>query len=536
MTHRLRALSAGATALTFSLVAALSAAQRMRPPGPDPRPQPQPQRPPPAHFCNDAANALRQSAWPSHARNRLAQVALDSACGRHNTIRCTSSSPVRRESRPPSECVDIELRQGASNAPYTGPGAYPVVCAQCPEGLLPTEGVALCDEATLAQARRSRVVMNLSGATLDAVELRYREVIAQRAAVISAAPPAVQGNPTQLRQLLNQRSSEWGYRLEWIIQQLAPQVGYCEDAPFGMYAEDRGWRYADRGHRVDLSGNMSYRGEGAFGETTMGTYTMAMGGGGVAGLSFGLTAFYAPPRGGQPANPTQLDLDGLVLAIIHEMRHMGTANFGMGDGASVEVQNAERFLNELKDYTKMFEHPYMIGLAPSSAQAARAEFGAGRNVMYGCFAHLWGSAGPANFPGYPEDSEQAVGSALGMMMPGFGGLVLPILGGAGGRARNAGPVRLVWPHLLDRSNWTSAGFNPQLCTSSGLTLSRNAIAPLASPGQRCEVARWAFDDLWMRSKMVRSMAPNEEHQPWNTLAHWSLAMPFRTRRYAPCWP
>ncbi|MFO0557681.1 MAG: hypothetical protein U0269_06650 [Polyangiales bacterium] len=533
--HR-RSLAVTLALSLVSTIAGVSVAQRGRAPGPpDPRPQPQPPRQP-AHFCSEPTNALRATAWPAHAKNRMATVALDARCSRHSTLRCTDSGPVRRRSEAPSECVDIELRQGASNAPYTGAGAYPLMCASCAEGLLPTEGVALCDEGSLAQARRGRVVMNLSGATIDAVEQRYQRVITARQAVITGAPAAVQRDPVALKRLLNQRSGDWGYELEWILQQIAPQIGYCEDAPFGMFAEDRGWRYADPSHRVDLRGNLSYAGEGDFNDTTMGTFTAAMGAPGSAnpvGLRFALTAFYSPPRGGRPANPARLDLDGLVIALVHEMRHMGTQNLGMGNGRSIEVQNAERFLNELKDYTKMFEHPYMIGLDPASAQALRQEFNAGRNVMYGCFAHLWGSEGPNGFPGYPEDSEQQAGRALGMGMPGFGGLMLPIMGGATGRP--GGAVRVVWPHLLHSSNWSSAGFSAQQCTSSGLTVRNNAITPLASPGQRCEVARWAFEDLWMRSKMVRSIAPSEEHQPWNTLAHWSLAMPFRMHRYNACW-
>lgn len=533
-----RRTRAAALVLTIvSTLAGVSAAQRMRRPGPpDPRPQPQPQ-PPPTHFCADRTNSLRTTAWPAHAKNRMATVALDAACSRHRTLRCTDSGPVRRRSEAPRECVDIELRQGASNAAYTGPGAYPLMCASCDEGLLPTEGVALCDEGSLAQARRGRVVMNLSGSTIDAIEARYQQVSAARQAVINGAPAAVQRDPVAIKRLLNQRSGDWGYQLEWILQQLAPQIGYCEDAPFGMFAEDRGWRYAHPSHRVDLRGNLSFAGEGDFNETTMGTFTAAMGAPGSAspvGLRFALTAFYSPPRGGRPANPSQLDLDGLVIAFVHEMRHMGTQNLGMGTGTTVEVQNAERFLNELKDYTKMFEHPYMIGLDPASAQALRGEFNAGRNVMYGCFANLWGSQGPNGFPGYPEDSAQQAGRALGMGMPGFGGLMLPIMGGAAGRPGVT--TRVVWPHLLDRSNWNSAGFSAQQCTSSGLTVRNNTITPLTSPAQRCEVARWAFEDVWMRSKMVRSLAPTEEHQPWNTLAHWSLALPFRMHRYHACWP
>jgi hypothetical protein len=274
-------------------------------------------------------------------------------------------------------------------------------------------------------------------------------------------------------------------------------------------------------------------GEGAFGETTMGTVSTAFGDSSLSRLVMALTAFYAPLRPGQPADPTRLDIDGLAMGLIHEMRHMGTPNFGMGDSANERVSNAERFLNELQDYTRMFEHPYMIGLDAGASAAVRAEYGAGRNTMYGCFAHLWGSAGPAGFPGYPEDSQQQAGAALGMMMPGFGGMMLPVFGGAAGRPGMN--IRVVWPHVLDRSNWNPTGFLPSQCTSSGLTLTAGAIAPL-SAAQRCEVARWALRDPWMESKMGRSFLGSEEHQPWNTLAHHVLALPFRTRVYDACVP
>jgi hypothetical protein len=179
--------------------------------------------------------------------------------------------------------------------------------------------------------------------------------------------------------------------------------------------------------------------------------------------------------------------------------------------------------------------------------------------MYGCFAHLWGTAGPADFPGYPDDSPRAVGMGVGMMMGGgFGGLMMPLAGlrlparatnppastpprgRRGARAPAAAPAppaqpRPVWPQLLDSSNWSPDGWTPGICTSSGLRLTAAGSLPvLTSPAQRCTVAHWAAESEWMRSKMVRSMAPSEEHQPWNTLGHWVLALPLRMPAYAGC--
>ena len=52
--------------------------------------------------------------------------------------------------------------------------------------------------------------------------------------------------------------------------------------------------------------------------------------------------------------------------------------------------------------------------------------------------------------------------------------MLPVFGGAAGRPGMN--IRVVWPHVLDRSNWNPTGFLPSQCTSSGLTLTAGARA------------------------------------------------------------
>jgi hypothetical protein len=176
---------------------------------------------------------------------------------------------------------------------------------------------------------------------------------------------------------------------------------------------------------------------------------------------------------------------------------MATENDGNGDPGARNntVLGLEHWLNELEDHTEMLRHPFVIGIDNATMATLRDSFLYGRVTQYQCFAEvLWGTQGPATFPGYPDDSPQAVPRALalggvgplgplGMSMPvpSFG-FNMPMMNGP-----LRPPPRIVWPHVLDPSNWAGHPWTPPVnCTV--IVLVHDQLPHASSPDDRCDVA------------------------------------------------
>jgi hypothetical protein len=243
-------------------------------------------------------------------------------------------------------------------------------------------------------------------------------------------------------------------------------------------------------------------------------------------------------------------MDQLALILIHEMRHMGTPNYGGGDPrANPEVTAAEHYLNELEDYEEMYKHPYFIGSGADMPRLHDA-FDVGRRDNYECLQATWGAKGgstSAPVPGYPDDTGQP-GTSPFMGNPGFMGPG-PAIGGLGGLMLPMGPIGQFAARRTPMTfqpvpetrigNCLRNGVTQEMCTTAQNTRQDYPKA-MSNPEDRCKVAKWAAAIPWMESKMVRSMSPRTDYpcgsngQPWNTLANYVLALPFRMQAYDKC--
>ncbi len=195
-------------------------------------------------------------------------------------------------------------------------------------------------------------------------------------------------------------------------------------------------------------------------------------------------------RCGMKPATCHFDAEGSILGLIHEMRHMGTPNYGNGDMASlslpvqfdpngkVEAQNsriagAQHMLNELEDYVIMFQHPWAMGMPADSLARMREEFAAGANQERACFAWQWTDKYPRD-DGAPPNSSGGpmVAPAMPMGMAGMG------LIGLGGLA--AHPVQL--PALKALPAFLKQTADRGHCVGND---------PLSSDNiERCAVALW----------------------------------------------
>ena len=114
------------------------------------------------------------------------------------------------------------------------------------------------------------------------------------------------------------------------------------------------------------------------------------------------------------------------MALLHEMRHMGSPGYGMPDASDENAANAERFLNELQDYTRMFEHPYLLGLDPADVARLRGEFSGEHDVRL--LREPVERAGPFEIPGATPTTPRRPWGRSGCPCRAWGGMVMPVLG------------------------------------------------------------------------------------------------------------
>jgi hypothetical protein len=241
------------------------------------------------------------------------------------------------------------------------------------------------------------------------------------------------------------------------------------------------------------------------------------------GLAVRTSAFYTN------AQTREFDFNALVLTVVHEMRHMGTPNWGDGErNVSPQVRSAEHYLNELEDYDEMYRHPFFVSVPEREIPRLQGYFDSGRDISYMCFQATWGSSGGAmnNFRGYPDDTAM-MGSPITPLGGGFGGMIMPV-GVMSGVRPSMDFLDVPLAHIGE-------------CFNNGITGDGTChVRQMARPAERCEVAHWATANRWMRSRMVRSAVPafdsprGWQGQPWNTLAHYNYGLPFRRAAYAPC--
>jgi hypothetical protein len=208
-------------------------------------------------------------------------------------------------------------------------------------------------------------------------------------------------------------------------------------------------------------------------------------------------------RGPLAGEGTGFSVDSIIMELVHEMRHMATYNHGDGEpGQSEAVKDAEHRVNEQEDYAMMFRHPYFATIRGDVAARLKADFLGGRDDELTCLASVWPV--DATTHGYPPDTSAAPSAAL---KPGMGMMGLGIPLGLGVRPGKSSVVSPMAP----------VATTPERCFRG---------SPLTAD-ERCRVAAWARSNVIMRSFMVRTLGITEYPQPWNTLAHWSLLLPFR---------
>lgn len=416
-----------------------------------------------------------------------------------------------------ASCVDVRIFVGASATELNGPGDHPLQCVQCPPAprgvaLTPTNGAPACTPALLADARAPKVVFNLRGETVEAMDALFREAQPDIAATRAYYAERDRRARAHLAPLTTSAPNPDAYRrrLLQIVRLLAPELGYCEPAPYAMApsvlrpggALPPEWVFADR--RIDLNKNMFYQTPNVTMRVLPTNEQFAV----------GINAF--EERGGR------LNVDALAIALLHEMRHMATPEFGGGEfGRSESVRSADQRLNELHDYVAMFEHPFVRSIDSNVRTRACLDYSFGRTVEYGHFVYLWGSD-PTY--GYPSD-----------------GFSIPVVGPVTLGTFSATPVVLS-PPAVAMSAPTAVRTDAMPCAMPTDATRPSYVLPsfattepiLAGEAERCAVARWAGNDPWMREQMIRSaLGGASEAQPWNTLAHWAFGPPVRMQMRCP---
>ena len=445
--------------------AGLHPGSRRRPSSMDPR---APNMNAPA-FCDGAPPPNRE---PHVAGDRWASFVLDGSCEMHREAHCVRGG-LAGGSSPPTDCVEVAFHEGETRVVET-PEDVPLLCARCPEGMGTSGEFPICSDAILEAARAERRIFDLRKADTD----RWEEVWRAATATLARrdATPA-------------QRASAELDLLD-IVRAAADTVSYCEDYQplLPSPPEDRPeaiWRLT----RIDLNKEL------VFGGRTEGEGTALE-----VAAAFQQMNVYP---GAFLGRGNRFSADALIFALLHEMRHMATPNHGNGESGVPElVADAEHRLNELEDYQMMFLHPFFHAIPELERPWFHETFDYGREQELACFASAW-NVGDAS-RGYPEGTTPGNGGAP---PPGSGMMGLPMiaLGMRGGMASQTNrPMTMPSPV-------------PARCPRGHLT----------GP-QRCHVAAWAKRNVVMRSYMVRTIGVTEYPQPWNTLAYWSLLLPFRS--------
>jgi len=466
----------------------------LRPPSPDDEAAEPPRAPPPRRgrqrdgqitnpgsvslyaqeFC---APALVPREVSSHEPgDRWARLVVDERCP-GLTGACITPGLDRRRAAP-TGCVRIAFMRGEEPDPVAEEGSR-LQCARCPEHFGTDGSFAECSETQLGWAQRGVRVFEVAAAD----RRRWEQVGTAALATLRAAdaPPA--------------DVKEAKLRLLDIVREVADALFYCRDLQPLLPDPPRDHPEASFHYgRVDLNKSMVWSGATAAQGTAM-----------EIGDADGVFHVYPGAfEGPLPGGGYGFSVDTLVMELVHEMRHMATLNHGGGEpGQPQVVRDAEHRINEQLDYFAMFQHSYFRLLPPDVAKRLEAEFLVGRDAELACFATVWPVDAATH--GYPPDTTATPARATtpGMGMMGLMGLGQGVTPGAGSVVSPLAPP----PE------------RPARCFDG---------APLTAD-QRCYVGRWAASNLAMRSLMVRTLGITEHPQPWNTLAHWSLLLPFRSR-------
>ena len=356
--------------------------------------------------------------------------------------------------------------------------------------------------------------MNLPGQAVDRLEEMFNDATAKRKASSGDKEPDSAGNKAWKLELLN------------VLRVLAPTLGYCKKTPFGAWgAAD--WNYDTQG-RIDLDKAMFWQDKTADGSMQVMAISV-----GTVTFGVGLGAFVP----GQSDLDT-FDLDEAGLAFLHEMRHMGTVNYGYGsdsfhgagmdqskredqDGMNGRARAAEHMLNELEDYKVMFDHPWTWSMTPANLQRAHRDFRVGEDTERSCFAWQWMTNANGN-----GDSTWNGRSSSDDALP------EPGARSDDGRA----PAAHGSAHADPRQRVALRSAARILAEHAGLR--RRDRPASSSTAERCAVALWANGNGWMQAKMLQALNPASfrdwdgsphltDADPWNVVGRWALGAPVR---------
>jgi hypothetical protein len=479
-------------------------------------------------FCNGYPGHVMVDTNSPTPLSRMARYRLDEGCQRHLPATggdrlCTKGSGPSFSSVKATACVDIEYVMGTAAATPTKLREEDVICVQCPDkSVRPKEGTP-CEQGQLDLAKAQYPIFNVRDGNVRKAEAWYK----------AGKATSNGGSPAAWIAFLN------------AVRVLAPEIGYCEGTPavsgkpeaaYMTETPGSSWRYAD--YRWDLNRELVWAGNSQTMANVPDFNQFVVG---QSGLEAG------------PTNNKSFDLDGMVLALWHEMRHMGTRNFGGGEvgGGDENVASTEHMLNELEDYSLMQVYPWFDTI-PAYKQASyfspdgnTGGFDLGWKSSRSCFSWEWGlpSDDSSGFDGYPPDKRN-LGQKLALTAhEQWDGKPVPVGSGECGSG-----------HLL----------TPKVPPND---------SPSSSEAERCAVATWAVNRSWMFQRMLSSInlgqtsplmpgggflpmmpglpgglmpltplrpplaQPPKPDQAtldgavWNILAHWVLGFPARNGPY-----
>jgi hypothetical protein len=543
-------------------------------------------------FCDGSPDRVMSAEPEAHPSSRMARYHLDPDCKNHRPRGggdrlCVKSAGPGMASVKATTCVDTEYITGNDKKSEIPSTEEDLICVQCPSdsGMTPAQG-ALCQDAQVDLGTRGYPIFNVRGSRIEKANAWF-----------DAGRYAARGQARMLAYLN-------------VARVLAPEFGFCEgtptkagapEAPFRTETAGSSWRYKE--HRLDLDQAMLYQTDGVaaleckpFNSGSYDTHTnyefwvhysalvnsanapapwvgiscaapsdcpaQLVCSGGTCQDTCRAAQPGAAPRTGKGGCPPglscdkkgncvdmndKLDWESFLLALAHEMRHMGTENFGSGESAFVPITHpddaavasnqriagAEHMLNEVEDYTLMFQHPWFHVMSDTGKAQAKKDFEAGRLQERTCFAWEWGVSGDSGgFDGYPTDK------------------------------KNSAPMFLLQAtaKYADGTPVETGG----ACVGGGVLKPSQPPTEAAANTERCAVATWAANHNWMLQQMLLSMgigpatmmrpgpmmpgmfpmfpmAPPRPSTPmpsgdpdqamWNIMAHWNLGYPARMQPY-----
>lgn len=427
-------------------------------------------------FCDASARPVR--APHDHvAGDKWAELVWDSSCSHHD-LRCVRGG-IAGGVAAPTGCAEVRFYDGETLI-ANDENDTPLACARCPEHTDTDGSFGTCSDQQVEWAQAGVRPFDVRAAD------RARWDAAGPAALLTVRSRSATDEQKRLAQLT----------LLDIVREIADSLGYCRDAqPFlpGTVADHPEATYVSG--RVDLNQSMVWGGRTEAEQTGM-----------EIGAVDGIFHVYANGVSGPvPGGGEGFSVDTIAMELVHEMRHMATYNHGDGERSQPPaIMDAEHRVNEAEDYDMMFLHPYFHIIPDDLAARVKADFLFGRAAELECLASVWPVDAASH--GYPPDTSAAPAPAM-MMGMGLMGLGMPM-----GLGVRPGAGSVVAPMSAPASR-------PERCFAG---------TPLTND-QRCHVAAWSRSNVVMRSLMLRSIGMTENAQPWNTLAHWSLLLPFRMR-------